>query len=420
MSIKLVVGKLKKTGFFHVFSASMFNYVISFFGSFVLVRILSKDAYGLYGYVWNLYSFFALFSGLGMVSGVLQLCSESRSVTGAASIFLYAIKNAIKVNVVLSVVIFLFSYIHVLPLFGANDLLAMVAFFPLITIVFELFLSFIRAQLHARMYSYLSGLSVTLNVFFSVLFAYYWSTAGFFVGKYIAGGLLVSVVVILYKVRFACKSTELPDCCKKKMWSLSFLSMLNNALSAMLPIIEILVIGYVIRDSESVAMYKVATLIPFALLTLSSAFVTYIYPYFAKNRLNYVWVREYYKKSLVLLGILYFFVCAFFIVFGKKIIMICFGEEYIGSYIMYCILLIGTYFQGTFVTLTGNVIVTQQKLRFNLLSDIVSFFVCALATFFLVSEMKILGAAVAHVITILISSCMSVLYMHILLKNTKG
>lgn len=419
MNIKLVIGKLKKTGFFHVFSASIFNYVISFFGSFVLVRILSKDAYGLYGYVWNLYSFFALCSGLGMVSGVLQLCSESRSGTDAAGIFLYAIKNAIKVNIVLSVVIFLFSHVYVLPLPGANELLAMVAFFPLVTIVFELFLSFIRAGLHARMYSYLSGLSVTLNVFFSVLFAYYWSTAGFFVGKYIAGMLLVGVVVILYKACFACKPIELPYYCKKNMWSLSFLSMLNNALSAMLPIIEILVIGYVIRDNESVAMYKVATLIPFALLTLSSAFVTYIYPYFAKNRLNYVWVREYYKKSLVLLGILYFFVCAFFIVFGKKIIMICFGEEYIGSYIMYCILLVGTYFQGTFVTLTGNIIVTQQKLRFNLFSDIVSFFVCALATFLLISEMEIVGAAVAHVITILISSCMSVLYMYILLKKNK-
>lgn len=58
MKIITIMKKLRMTGFFHIFGASIFNYVISFLGSFVLVRILSKEAYGLYGYVWNVYSFF--------------------------------------------------------------------------------------------------------------------------------------------------------------------------------------------------------------------------------------------------------------------------------------------------------------------------------------------------------------------------
>lgn len=417
MKIITIMKKLRTTGFFHIFGASIFNYVISFLGSFVLVRILSKEAYGLYGYVWNVYSFFCVCSGFGMVSGVLQLCSESKSREKCGSIFLYGLKNGIRINIVLSMVIFLFSAVYVLPVSGANKLLALVSCFPIITIVFDVFVAFVRAQMHAKLFSYLSGLNVALNVFLSVLFAYHWSTVGFFIGKYIAGIALIVAVIYVYIKHFRYNIGALSSELKKKLWSLSFLSMLNNALGVLLPTVEILIIGYMLKDSESIAIYKVATLIPFALLTLSSAFTMYIYPYFAKNRLDYKWVRRYYKKSLIALGGIYFFICMFFMIFGKIIIVLCFGEGYIEAYSTYCILLIGTYFHGTFRALSGNIITSQQKLGFSLLSDVVAFLVCALSTFILVSEMKLLGAALAHVITILTSSIMLVLYAYFLIKD---
>ena len=199
MKIITIMKKLRTTGFFHIFGASIFNYVISFLGSFVLVRILSKEAYGLYGYVWNVYSFFCVCSGFGMVSGVLQLCSESKSREKCGSIFLYGLKNGIRINIVLSMVIFLFSAVYVLPVSGANKLLALVSCFPIITIVFDVFVAFVRAQMHAKLFSYLSGLNVALNVFLSVLFAYHWSTVGFFIGKYIAGIALIVAVIYIYK-----------------------------------------------------------------------------------------------------------------------------------------------------------------------------------------------------------------------------
>ena len=75
-NIKHLLRKLTKTGFFHIFGSSVLNKILSFMCSIVVVRIVSKISFGEYTYANNIVSLILLFSGLGMVSGTFQLCSE--------------------------------------------------------------------------------------------------------------------------------------------------------------------------------------------------------------------------------------------------------------------------------------------------------------------------------------------------------
>ena len=68
--------KLFQTGFFHIFGSSVINKILTFLSNVVLVRLISKEAYGVFTYAWNIYSLVLLLNGLGVVSGLLQLCSE--------------------------------------------------------------------------------------------------------------------------------------------------------------------------------------------------------------------------------------------------------------------------------------------------------------------------------------------------------
>lgn len=50
-------NKLFKTGFFHIFGSSVINKIVTFASGIILVRILSKEEYGVYTYAENLLSF---------------------------------------------------------------------------------------------------------------------------------------------------------------------------------------------------------------------------------------------------------------------------------------------------------------------------------------------------------------------------
>ena len=71
------MNRLKNTGFFHIFGSTLINKILGFLSNFIVVRLIEKSAFGTYTYANNILSFIMIMSGLGMVSGVFQLCSEN-------------------------------------------------------------------------------------------------------------------------------------------------------------------------------------------------------------------------------------------------------------------------------------------------------------------------------------------------------
>ena len=71
-----ILKKLKRTGFFHIFGANVLNKVIAFSSTFILVRLLTKNEYGIFTYAFNIYTMIMLLRGLGLDSAILQLCCE--------------------------------------------------------------------------------------------------------------------------------------------------------------------------------------------------------------------------------------------------------------------------------------------------------------------------------------------------------
>ena len=77
--IKTKIEKLKKTGFFSIFIATVFSKVITLLGGIILVRILSKSDYGIYSYVHNCYSMLFLLNDFGIATAALQYLTENFS-----------------------------------------------------------------------------------------------------------------------------------------------------------------------------------------------------------------------------------------------------------------------------------------------------------------------------------------------------
>ena len=60
--------------------------------------------------------------------------------------------------------------------------------------------------------------------------------------------------------------------------------MVINALSQLLYLLDLFVIGIVDPQETIIASYKVATVIPTALIFIPNSLVIYIYPYFAEHK----------------------------------------------------------------------------------------------------------------------------------------
>ena len=59
-------------GLFHILSGSFLTKIVGFFGSIFIVRVLSKQEYGILGYLENMYSYVFIIAGMGLSNAILR------------------------------------------------------------------------------------------------------------------------------------------------------------------------------------------------------------------------------------------------------------------------------------------------------------------------------------------------------------
>ena len=407
------IRKLFNTGFFHIFGSSVVNKVITFMSSVVLVRILSKVEYGGFTYAWNIYSIILLLNGMGMDSAVLQLASEkSGNVKYGRNISRYGIKFGLRFDAILSLLILGIGFFAPLKIAKAKNLLPVLAFLPQLQLVYQISTASLRSQKRNKEFARLSVINTALVFIFSVLLAFLFREKGLIVSYYFSY-LLSSIVGLRfcgYKVTDN-RSNAITKEDRSILLKIAFISMVNNSLSQLMYLLDIFVLGIVDPRETILASYKVASMIPSALTFIPVALVTYIYPYFAEHNQNGEWCLKKYKQVLLGLGILNFIVSGILFLGAPLVIRLLYGIEYLDAVPVFRILSLNYFISGTFRTLSGNLLVTQRKLRFNLLVAIISSSTNIIADFFFVQKWGAMGAAYATVLVVVVSSILSTTYL---------
>ena len=94
-----------------------------------------------------------------------------------------------------------------------------------------------------------------------------------------------------------------------------------------------------------------------------------------------------------------------------------FGAQYLDAVPVFRILSLNYFISGTFRILSGNLLVTQRKLKFNLFVAVVSSAVNIIANFLFIQWWGAIGAAIATVLVVVISSILSTTYLIITFKR---
>ncbi len=406
------LSKLFKTGFFHIFGGSVVNKIIAFLSSVVLVRILSKTEYGTFTYAWNIYSILIIFSGMGIDYGFLQLASEhSGDVDYARKVSGYCTRFGLKFNLLLVVALLGIGLFAPLSIAGGRQLLCALCLLPMVQLLSNMTSTFLRTQKENKQYARLSVINTAMVFLFSATLAFVIREMGMVIGHYAAyiGTYLIGLVFFHVHL-FNRDAVELGDE-KKPLLKISFISMLNNGLSQLMYLLDVFVLGIVDPQETVLASYKVATMIPSALTFIPLSLVIYLYPYFAEHKEDGKWCIKRYKQILLGLGAFNLVLSVTLAVGAPLIVQILFGEQYLDAVPVFRLLAINYFFSGTFRVLSGNLLVTQRKLKFNLYVAIISSLTNAVADYLFIQWWGSMGAAFATVLVVLLTSILNTTYL---------
>lgn len=416
-TIKNRIASLAKSGFVHIVSSSVINKIITFACGIILVRVITKEAYGIYSYANNILGFFMLASGLGASAAILQLCSESRTIEERKRYYKFGSFFGLGFNLLLGVIILFSSFVLKLKIDGANLCLAMMSFLPFAHLLSDLQIMYLRTELRNKEYSY-ANILCTVTYFVCVtLFSLLFKVKGLIIGQYLAYVLSALFNSSFFKVPISFSHAKLSKTELKDFFSISTISAANTGISRLMYLLDIFVLGIVVPSEAVIASYKVATNIPTALQFIPASVVIFIYPYFAKNKDNKEWVLRNFKKVVVYLGLFNFLLTTILYLFAPFIISLVFGEQYLDSVPPFRILCLSYLFSGTLRTISGNILVTQRKLKFNLLDSILSSGLNTILNYFMISTWGAIGAAWATLITGATSGIFSTLYLLFVFKK---
>lgn len=409
--LKRSCHKLASSGFFHIFGASTINKVLTALLSIVLVRMLSKMEYGAYTYAFNIASFFVLFNGLGASSALLQLCSEAYKDRALSDrYYAYGTRAGIAFDALLALAIVLVGITIPLAVTGSNGLLILLCLYPFATLICELKLTKLRVEQRNKDYALMTNAQTVCLVVFSILGAAVFDAAGLIVGQYIALGITYGTLCIRCSLGTRGLSTSLSGFEKREFWGIALVSTLNNGLSQALTLVGTFFVGVLLGSAELVASYKVATIIPYALLFMPAAIVTYIYPYFARRKDDRAWSLARYRSLILTSGLVFSVVTIVLIVFAQPILALLFGEQYLDVTPAYSILMVGFFITASFRQPTGNLLVTQRRLKFNFLVGLISILANIILSLALIPVWGMVGAALAYTATMAIGAVLSVPY----------
>lgn len=401
---------LIKSGFSDIFISNAFTNMLLFFGGMILVRVLDKGEYGVYSYANTIYSFIFLMSGMGIVSGAFQLCCEnSQDKVEQKAIYDYSCKIGVIINCGIAVIIGIVSKFVPLAINGANKLLGMMILMPILAIIYDFISVYFRFELLNKKYAMLNMIYASIYFLSTVIGALIFQTGGMIIANYISYLLSVLVGIKFLGARFLFNKSNNFLSKRGLLFKISLVSFANNALSKIMYLIDVFALGIVLKNESIIASYKIATVIPTALLFLPSTICLYVYPYFATNKKKYDWNKIHFLKLLCAIVPLNAILSSILFLFARVIITLVFGQQYMDCLIPFRILVISFFFNASFRIIVGNLLVAQRKLKFNFCETLISGVVNIIGDVLLIPSMGSTGAALSTLMVTVFSSllCMS-------------
>lgn len=414
-NFKIKIKNLKDAGLFSIYFATILSKVITLLGGVLLVRLLNPDDYAIYTLVINAISVLSIWGDLGSADSMLQYVLENKdNVDKQNSIFQFSFKMAL-IGGGLSSILLLLSFIFYPYKSSTVELYATTLFLvPLLTVIINYFCVTLRAKEQNKKYAYYQLITIILHYAVVIALTLIFGLQGSLYSQYIYNIIVLIIGYFLIKKFFTLKRPSKDNLENKEKKGFMHLAMgfqVNNTISHLLMTLDIFVIGLLVGETMELAYYKVATIIPNALVFLPQCLLIFLTPYFIKNNNNKKWLQDNVKKMIKWGLIGYGLVSLLLIILSKYIIILLYSKEYMPSQLPFIILIISFWLSSSLKIPLSNVIYTLHKVNWNLFISISGLVLNLILNFVFIKIWGAIGAAYSTLLVTFIMGLLNLIYI---------
>lgn len=414
-SIKEKIKKLGSEGFFHILFGGTLTKIIAFFASILIVRFVSKEEYAFLSYADNIYSYVYLIAGLGFDSAILKYCvSDNLNVNKAY--FSFALKNGSFSSAIIVSVVLIGSFILPIPFPESRKYIISIAVYPFLYFYICILQAFMRARLKNKEYAYAGIIQTGVVFIVSIGLVHYIGAFSVVVARYIAILIIVIFCIVTVRPELTIKGSVLKDEEKRSFIKFGLSVLVANVFSMVMPINEVFLVNNLIQDAVITANYKVANLIPQQLSFVTSAIITFYFPYFARMKQSKeIWIKS--KNVGALTAVIISIIAGIGILVSPFIITLAYGDKYSDINWLMSTLWIMHAINAAFRMLPMNILPAIGYTKFNMIMSICSCFCHFVIDFVCIKSFGIKGAVLAGGIIYLFTSFFYWIYLY---KKTRG
>ncbi len=405
-----------KLGGNHIFVANVFSKLLSFTCSVAAIRLLTTESYGAITYALSLILFLRPFMGGGAHFGILRFGPLQKD--NSYKNFLYKatlLRGSLFNTIILTIPVLLL----LLPIFDIEESriytvilgLHLLFLFPL-----EMIKSHFRVLMKNRTYAYIDVVYYTVQLMLIL------SLVPLFRGWGYIAALIFSplVIFILYTSLFTSNKNFIITAYQidnREFWSYSTKVSFGSSAGQLLYVLDFFLIGLILSNSQELAGYRSATIIPMSLLFIPLSYITTYYVTISAKSKDRAFLQKFVSTYWKIFIPVTLAVVSLLFLEALFIMRLFFGEEYEGFYMAFRILAVGIGGAFLFRIPFGNLLMGVGLAGKNLQVSIFTLVINLLLNLLLIPEFGINGAAWATTASIWFSGFLALLYYKLYLNR---
>ncbi len=353
---------------------------------------------------YNIVLFLLPISGLGLHQSLLFFSARLKNKEEKNSLFLYVLKNGTIASFLLIILIITASFFIPFQFKDSQGYVIILSFLILPTF----FLEVIRAQLRLnhdnKNYAYSEFMYSSFLLLSVLILSFLFNEKGYVIALLITPFLASFFFISKLKIKFT-TIKKLPVF-NISFWKYGFFASLSNVVTQLLFVVDILLIGYLLDDSEMVTNYRYISLVPFSLLFIPRAFITTDFVMITENIYNQNYIKNYIKNYMSFFIFMSFLMLMFSSYFSSDILMF-FDKSYQQYILSFRVLIFGIIGIFIFRNLFGNLLSSIGYAKTNYYIAVISLLINICTNYFLIPNYGLLGAAITTAVLMWFSGILS-------------
>lgn len=402
--------KERKGGF--IMGSDLLIKINGFILSILIVRLLDKENFGLISYSRSLLFPFLAFVGMGANHALLRFGPIRSSRFEKWTIYKYSQKTGIIGSLLLIIIFFIISFYASNNMPQARIYIFILSFQIFSTHLILTLKSLMRILKLNKLYAF-SGITQSgLLLILGLSFTYLFGGIGYVLSIVICPLLCYFLYDRFFKNFPLINFNKLKGVINKSaFWRYGLYVGLGSIASQLLFDIGIIMSGTLNADPEQIAMYRVASIIPYNLLFIPKSVLKTDYIFLTENYKSRSTLLSYIKKYWAVFSVISILISIPMLIFPNFILTVFFGSKYTDGVEIFRILTVSVIIAIMFRKLFGSILLAVGKANWNVINAVSTIIINLILNYLLITKFGITGAAYS----IFLSFCFGSLISAVLL-----